>query len=83
MDRFARTREALVKYDGGEEAREACWSAIETDADLLACDRMDKAALDEVREAFALDTADCNSRDQAMIAGLRFMRSCAEGGVAS
>jgi hypothetical protein len=70
-----RTREALAEYDHTKPDRDQKWDKIETSADVNACVAADDAALTKVREAFALDTADRNSRDNAMIATLDFIRS--------
>lgn len=67
--RFPRTRVALAHYDATSEAR-----CFEFNASLDIFLAADKAALDIVREAFFLDTADRNRRDQAMGAQLDWLR---------
>ena len=70
-----RTRAALAEYDQAKPHRDKAWDNVETSADVNACVAAEEAALTKVREAFALDTADRNSRDNAMIATLDFIRS--------
>ena len=67
--RYPRTRIALAHYDNTWEAR-----AVEHNADMAAWTAADRAALNLVREAFFLDTADRNNRDQAMAAQLDWLR---------
>jgi hypothetical protein len=68
--RFPRTRVALAHYDATYEARCFEHNALSLEAFMA----VDKAALDLVREAFFLDTADRNRRDQAMGAQLDWLR---------
>lgn len=63
------TRIALAEYDATFEAR-----AIKHNADTTAWDAAEKSARDAVREAFAKDTADRNTREQAMQAQLSWIR---------
>jgi len=67
MTSFHRTREALVAYDADTPRRDALWDAVQTNEDVYAAEAEDKAAADKVREAFAEDTKNVNSRDRAFL----------------
>jgi hypothetical protein len=64
---FTRTRQALAAYDASEPERRAAWDTIANMADLKACQSADRAAADAVREAFAVDAAGINSRENAFL----------------
>jgi len=64
---FARTRAALAVYDADKPRVQASWAAAQSDEDVAACQAADKEAADKVREAFALDTAEVNSREHAFL----------------
>jgi hypothetical protein len=66
---FCRTREALEAYDADTARRDALWDAAETNEDVYAAEAEDKKAADLVREAFAEDTKNVNSRDRAFLVG--------------
>ena len=70
-----RTREALAEYDQAKPQRDKAWENVECDQDVYLLMSAEEFALKQVREAFALDTTDRNSRDNAMIATLDFIRS--------
>ena len=62
-----RTRLAVAEYDAGEPARYARMMATRTNDEVWAAVAADKAAADKVREAFAEDTKEINSRDRAFL----------------
>lgn len=64
---FDRTREAVRVYDADKPRRNALWEAATTNEGVLAAQAEDRAAEDKVRESFALDTADVNTRSQAFL----------------
>lgn len=71
-------KDAIAVYDAGIAARADAWDNVDNDADVMACEREDKRALDEVRAAFYELTKDRNSFSAAMLADLPFMRRVAE-----
>lgn len=79
--RMRHSRAALIAFDANAGAREAALDRCQTDADVEAFIREEKAAEDRVREAFWHDTADRNSRDNCMLVSLAFVRKlCREFG---
>lgn len=62
-----RTRAALSVYDGGQHTRNEQWNRCRTNADVGRAQAADREAADLVREAFALDTADRNARENAYL----------------
>jgi uncharacterized protein YecA (UPF0149 family) len=64
------TRAALKKYHETLPERETYLDNAETDGEVYKWNLMEKAALDEVREAFHEDTKDRNSKDNCMILDL-------------
>lgn len=64
---FQRTAAALAVYDADREARKRLWDEIDSDAGVLAAQRVDKEAADKVREAFYKDTKEYNSRTNAYL----------------
>ena len=74
-----RTRTALAEYDVGTPMRLEAWGEALTIAQMEACQTADHNALVAVREAFALDSADRNSRERAMLIDVATLRRwCAE-----
>jgi len=67
MTTFDRTKEALQVFDATRPARDAKWDAALTNEDVYAAQAEDKQAADVVREAFAEDTREVNSRAQAFL----------------
>ena len=67
MKTFPKTLAALTVYYASKPARDAKVFATETEADFVAAQAEDKAAEDLVREAFAEETADINSRSNAFL----------------
>lgn len=72
------TRMAFVEFDTTKPEREAAWKNVATDADVLACETADKAALDKVRVAFYEDTKDINNLAHCMIVSLLDLRVMAK-----
>lgn len=64
---FSRTQEALKTYDTDKSRRDAVWGATDTNEAVYAAQAEDKKAADKVREAFAEDTKNINSREQAFL----------------
>lgn len=56
-----------MAYDSTKPQRDAAWLDALTNAAVWACVRRDKTAEDRVRQAFAKDTSDVNSRDRAFL----------------
>lgn len=54
------TRRAIAEYDRTRPERNARWADAMTNADVFAAERADAVAVNAVREAFYLDTADRN-----------------------
>jgi len=67
MSRFALTRAAVIAFDADRPRRDALWDAVETEADFILAVATDREAADKVREAFAEDTKDYNSRARAFL----------------
>ena len=68
----------MPRHDLADQAklhRDKAFEDANTDAEFKVLFRSEEFSLKQVREAFALDTADRNSRDNAMIATLDFIRS--------
>lgn len=74
---FDNTKVALIEYDAGAAIRAQKWNAVESDQDVDDCELADHEALCKVREAFFLDTASYNRRDNVMQLPIDFMRKCA------
>ncbi len=70
-------QEAIVEFDAGEPARREALRHCETIEQVDACVAQDEAALNKVREAFFVVTQDRNSRVNAMMAEIHFMRRIA------
>lgn len=73
----ALVRNALAEFDTGEPACAAAWLVVQTNEDCIACEAADCAALAKAREAFFDITHDRNSKHNAMMADLFFMRRIA------
>ena len=66
-DPFARTRAAVSVYDGEKPVILKAWMNALTADELDAVHASDVASENKVREAFAADTAEVNSRDRAFL----------------
>lgn len=69
--------DALIAYDAGDAERQQRWEAARTNADALAAQAEDAAALRKVQEVFADLTSDRNSRESALLVDIGFMRRIA------
>lgn len=76
---LARSRKVLAWYDRQAKRREQLRETVEDDADLAAWLALEEKQLQDVREAFALDTKEINSRDNALLIDISTLRRwCAE-----
>lgn len=64
---LTRTKAAVAVYDADKPRRDALWEAAETAEAVFAAQAEEKVAENRVREAFALDTADRNTKSQAYL----------------
>lgn len=72
---FSRTRNALAEYDKTQaDVVLPAFAAAKTDADVRQAALLDSQSVDAVRDAFALDTADRNSPENARLAGIKWLR---------
>jgi len=62
-----RTRLAVATYDAGEPARHARMMSSRTNDEVWAAVAEEKADADKVREAFAEDTKEINTRSNAFL----------------
>lgn len=77
MTTFVRTRLALEHYDKDQGRRDHLIYAAKTNEDVAFWELEEKLALSKVQRAFWLDTKHINSKDKCRIAGIDFMRKCA------
>lgn len=67
MSTFLKTRAALAAYDADTPRRDALWTHEMSASDVHAAQAAELAAVNKVREAFAEDTAEINSRERAFL----------------
>lgn len=68
------TKAALDEYDRTEPKRQRMLDRARTNADVYAWQDAENEAVRKVKEAFAKDTADRNSRDRAMLVSISYLR---------
>lgn len=76
--RFPKLAAAMAEYDRTAPARRGLWDTAVTDADVSRAAGAESDACLKVREAFAADDANPNSRENAMLLDMATARQWAK-----